>query len=253
MIIADSDAVYAKHLHDGLLQHFCNASIDIVSDGNALQAALQRVKPDIVLMDLLLEDTDSLSVLNTLVQTKNGMGIIVHTALNNAAVLGQIEQMGIGHVIPKPSYLKQIIKRVETLMVQRDAMIWQQGRGAEEVGELEAETSKLLTKLGMSAHLDGYRYIKQAVLVVIEAPHLLDGMTTELYPLLANNNACNASQVERSMRYAIKNTFESADPMDVELLFGYSFAKGDTPTNGEFIAMVADRVLMRNILRKPKG
>ena len=116
--------------------------------------------------------------------------------------------------------------------------------GAEET--LDERITNLFLTLGIPAHIKGYQYLRQAVRMVMEDHDVINRITKELYPGIARKFDTSASKVERAMRHAIEVAWTRGRLDAVNQMYGYRvFAREDKPTNGEFIAMVADKLAVK--------
>ena len=108
----------------------------------------------------------------------------------------------------------------------------------------EKITSVFLT-IGIPAHIKGYHYLREAVRMVFYEPDLINRITKELYPGIAKRFSTSASKVERAIRHAIEVAWTRGRIENINQIFGYNiYGKNDKPTNGEFIALVADKLIM---------
>src|SRR3712207_1268950 len=113
--------------------------------------------------------------------------------------------------------------------------------------DLEAEITNIIHEIGVPAHIKGYMYLREAISMVVENVELLSAVTKELYPSIAKKYNTTASRVERAIRHAIEVAWGRGQVETINKLFGYTIHndKGK-PTNSEFIAMVADKLRLKN-------
>ena len=112
--------------------------------------------------------------------------------------------------------------------------------------ELESEITELLHEIGIPAHIKGYQYLREAIIMTVENMDVINAVTKILYPEVAKRFNTTASRVERAIRHAIEVAWDRGDLETLQKYFGYtvSNAKGK-PTNSEFIAMIADRLQLQ--------
>ena len=112
-------------------------------------------------------------------------------------------------------------------------------------GSLEMRVTEIIHQIGVPAHIKGYQYLRDAILMAIEDDDIINAVTKRLYPQIAKQNGTTASRVERAIRHAIEVAWDRGDLETLQKYFGYtvSNAKGK-PTNSEFIAMIADRLVL---------
>lgn len=114
-------------------------------------------------------------------------------------------------------------------------------------GNLEQSISNTLSLLGFPSHLRGYKYTKEAIILVINDPNIMDSVCGKLYPTLADIFSSTPSKIERGIRHAIESAWLRGDLAVQHKFFGNSVdpCKGK-PTNSEFIATIADKLRMEN-------
>lgn len=116
---------------------------------------------------------------------------------------------------------------------------------AEKEDNLENKVSKILHEIGIPAHLKGYRYVRKAIIIVVEEPEKMESITKILYPTLAKFFETTPPKVERAIRHAIGVAWDRGDVDTLHKYFGYTIqVERGTPTNSEFIAMIADNILI---------
>ena len=113
--------------------------------------------------------------------------------------------------------------------------------------ELERLVTPVIHEVGMPAHIKGYQYVREAIVLTIKDESVIHEVTKVLYPAVARRYHTTSACVERAIRHAIEVAWERGDLDALQRVFGYtvSTSKGK-PTNSEFIAMIADRLIMEN-------
>lgn len=110
---------------------------------------------------------------------------------------------------------------------------------------IEALIQNIIISCGISPQLYGYRYLKEAIKIVVKSPRLLNNITKELYPAVADACETTPCKVERSIRHAIDIAWGNGKIYFVNTLYGVPiFCESHKPTNGEFIAIVSDKLLL---------
>lgn len=108
---------------------------------------------------------------------------------------------------------------------------------------LNVDVTNLMHQMGIPAHVRGYQYIRDAILMVVDEMGLLGAVTKELYPAIAERYNTTPSRVERAIRHAIELAWDRGNIDLMNKFFGYTInVERGKPTNSEFIAMVADRL-----------
>jgi len=171
------------------------------------------------------------------------------TAFGHETLTHQAMVMGVDYFILKPFDLEILGKRIRTLtqdvevsgpqLSQICSSVAPAGRGM----NINMEVTTMMHQLGIPAHVKGYQYIRDAIIMVIEDVSLLGAITKELYPAIAKKYNTAPSRVERGIRHAIELAWERGHMETLKRIFGYSMnIERQKPTNSEFIALLADKL-----------
>ncbi|AFV01852.1 Stage 0 sporulation two-component response regulator (Spo0A) [Dehalobacter sp. UNSWDHB] len=220
---------------------------------NGLEAwdLIQKHDPDLVIMDLVMPNLDGLEVLER-INARTSVRkpkVILLTAFGHETLTHQAMVMGVDYFILKPFDLEILGKRIRTLtqdleitnppLLQTCSSVTSVGRGV----NINVEVTTMMHQLGIPAHVKGYQYIRDAILMVIEDVSLLGAVTKELYPAIAKKYNTAPSRVERGIRHAIELAWERGHMETLKRIFGYSMnIERQKPTNSEFIALLADKL-----------
>ena len=110
---------------------------------------------------------------------------------------------------------------------------------------LDERITSIFLSIGIPAHIKGYQFLKEAIKLVIKKPEIINSITKQLYPSIARNFETSPSKVERAIRHAIEVAWNRGRIENLNTIFGYNiYTKNDKPTNGEFIALIADRLML---------
>ncbi|MDR3289339.1 MAG: sporulation transcription factor Spo0A, partial [Peptococcaceae bacterium] len=207
-------------------------------------------EPDLVIIDLVMPNLDGLGVLEkinarTMAQRPK---IIMLTAFGQENLTYQAMLLGIDYFILKPFDLEILGKRIRALTEEKPSNMISQvsapivtsaGSGI----NLSVEVTNMMHQIGIPAHVKGYQYIREAILLVVEDVSLLGAVTKELYPMIAKKYNTAPSRVERGIRHAIELAWERGHTETLKRIFGYSMnIERQKPTNSEFIALLADKL-----------
>ncbi|MDD2227411.1 MAG: sporulation initiation factor Spo0A C-terminal domain-containing protein, partial [Clostridia bacterium] len=108
--------------------------------------------------------------------------------------------------------------------------------------------SNVFITVGIPAHIKGYQFLREAIKMAIDKPDIINSITKRLYPSIANKFETSSSKVERAIRHAIEVAWNRGKIENINNLFGIKvYNQNEKPTNGEFIALVADKMLMESI------
>jgi len=113
---------------------------------------------------------------------------------------------------------------------------------------LAKRISNIFISVGIPAHIKGYTFLREAVRLTIDRPDIINSITKELYPAIAETHKTSASKVERAIRHAIEVGWSRGRIESINQIFGVKvYGQNDRPTNGEFIALIADKLILDNI------
>lgn len=262
ILIADSNRQNTLDLKRFLETRGEIGKIDVASDGlEACQMILQE-KPDVVLLDVILPSLDGLGVLERVNMEWNGNNrpsFIYITSISTQSLVECAVKLGASYFVLRPFQPESIYRRIlqmkrgETRTLAEN----QQGRraryyygaqnpeGYEEENDdrLENDVTRIIRELGIPAHIKGYQYIREGIIMSVNDMNMLNFITKLLYPSIAKKYKTTSSSVERAIRHAIEVAFSRGQVEILEDMFGYTVSAGKgKPTNSEFIALIADKL-----------
>lgn len=221
------------------------------NNGEEMYQIIKRKEPDIVLLDLIMPKMDGLSVMDQVNKDKNlkkTPNFIVITAVGQERITEDAFKKGASYYIMKPFRNETVLDRIKHIQqeVQRrktDKRNVIEYLSGEQEQTLEDRVTDLIHEIGIPAHIKGYHYLRDAILMAIEDLDVLNAITKILYPTIAKKHQTTSSRVERAIRHAIEVAWSRGKIDTLEELFGYTVSNGKgKPTNSEFIALVSDRI-----------
>lgn len=224
----------------------------VAENGLETIRAVEEFQPDVLICDLIMPKMDGYAVLERLMgmRLKKHPGVIALTALGRDDFIARAINLGVNYYMVKPIDLEALTQRVfeaagET--VRASALAMHASREMETGGSTEEKIANLFLTVGIPAHIKGYQYLREAVRITIETPDVMGRITKELYPGIARHFGTTASKVERAIRHAIEVAWNRGRIDALDEAFGRNVCSlDDKPTNGEFIALCADRLRMKN-------
>jgi len=223
--------------------------IDVAYDGQEAYEKIQTLKPDIAIIDGIMPKLDGLGVLEKL-NLNEAVGYspicIIISAITQDKITQKAMELGAEYYIAKPFDLESLVLRIRQLKEQIKTPI-QIGTGVRNrkslAINLETKITSILHEIGVPAHIRGYHYMREAIMMAVEDLDILNYITKELYPTIAKKCNTTASRVERAIRHAIEVAWSRGKVEIIDSMFGYTISthKGK-PTNSEFIALIADRL-----------
>ena len=267
VLIADDNKEFCSILNDYLLNQRDIVVTGIAKDGReALDLIVER-KPDLVILDIIMPHLDGLGVLEKLntMDLEKVPRIIILSAVGQDKITQQAITLGADYYTVKPFDMEVFTKRIremftnsagETSSIRTSSSTYQptssmistpmENRSKGPM-DLETEITNIIHEVGVPAHIKGYMYLREAITMVVNDMELLSAVTKELYPSIAKKYNTTASRVERAIRHAIEVAWGRGQVDAINRLFGYT-VHGDKgkPTNSEFIAIIADKLRLKN-------
>ena len=235
------------------LHKYLEAQEDMIMSGEAANGveALQRLPEcpsDVIILDLIMPQMDGFGVLEQVqrIPPEQRPRVIALTALGREDFIARALRLGVNYYMVKPVEMSQLMDRVRDSARQMEGV-------CEEPPELppppspnvDARMSNIFLSLGIPAHIKGYQFLREGVRLVIEQPDRINRITKELYPSIARRYATSPSKEERAIRHAIEVAWSRGRVESLNRAFGCRVAiPEDKPTNGEFIALIADKLGM---------
>ena len=259
ILIADDNADFAMTLVKYLEKEEDMEVIGIAKNGKEACDMVTNTEPDVLLLDVIMPYLDGIGVLeyiNSANLTKRPMCIML-SAVGQAKTTQTAISLGAEYYVVKPFDIEVLIKRIKEIKNYKPTTaqncysnrenkipyidISENNKKDKEM--LEALVTNIIHELGVPAHIKGYQYLREAIIMVTKDIDVINQITKQLYPEIARKYKTTPSRVERAIRHAIEVAWARGEQQTVESIFGYtiSAAKGK-PTNSEFIAIIADKL-----------
>ena len=227
--------------------------IGIAKDGEEAYNIIKTKEPDVVLLDIVMPKLDGLGVLDRVSRDKSIKKhpiFIMISAIGQEKITEDAFSLGADYYIMKPFDNDMVINRIKH--VKSNGNIHNQEirkinayEKAEDFGEhnLEADVTEIIHEIGVPAHIKGYQYLRDAIVMSVNDMDMLNSITKVLYPTIAKKYQTTSSRVERAIRHAIEVAWSRGKMDTIDDMFGYTIHNGKgKPTNSEFIALITDRI-----------
>lgn len=249
VLVADSGEDFRYLMADTISAEEDMIVIGTAGDGVETLSLVEQKHPDILVMDLVLTKMDGLGVLRKLSQLPQKPAIIVVSGFFNDHVVQEAAELGAYYFMPKPCDVPALLERIRQVGSSRKGtgLAARQGIAIMPQSEnLEAVVTEVIHEIGVPAHIKGYQYLREAIILTINDMDIINSVTKVLYPTVAKRFGTTPSRVERAIRHAIEVAWDRGDLETLQKFFGYTVSnvKGK-PTNSEFIAMIADCLSLR--------
>ena len=206
-------------------------------DGTEVVELVRTLKPDLMVLDLILPGLDGLGILRRLKEDERPGTLAVSTFVRQEMV-AEDGNLGASMFVSKPYSEEAMIENLLRLAEKRSEQFHSPG--------LEEMVTAIIHEVGVPAHIKGYQYVREAIMIAVEDMEVINSVTKVLYPEVAKRFHTTPSRVERAIRHAIEVAWDRGDIETLQRFFGYTVSniKGK-PTNSEFIAMISDRIRLR--------
>ena len=231
--------------------------IGVAKDGEEACHLIREKEPDVVLLDIIMPKLDGLAVLDRIRADhtlKNRPSFLMISGISNEKITVDAFERGADYYIMKPFDQKIIIDRIKTLYRRRPRTPKEMGRPAELAEKpaenlsqtLEEDVTEIIHEVGVPAHIKGYQYLREAIIMSVNNMDMLNSITKILYPGIAKKFDTTPSRVERAIRHAIEVAWSRGKMDTLDDLSGYTISNGKgKPTNSEFIALITDKIRLQ--------
>lgn len=254
--IADDNDLM-RQLLDTIVQSDEELSVvGTAKDGEEAYQMIKEKEPDVVLLDIVMPKMDGLGVLDKVqrdTSIKKTPNFIMVSAVNQPQVTEDAFALGEDYFIMKPFDKDTIIQRIKKTRRTRafvEPGFYQKKTKEHTEAALEADVTNIIHEIGVPAHIKGYQYLRDAIVMSVQDIEMLNSITKVLYPTIAKKYDTTTSRVERAIRHAIEVAWSRGRMDTIDALFGYTINHGKgKPTNSEFIALITDKIRLDYKLR----
>lgn len=237
IMLADADLDACGMLQEALEQTGRFTVVAVTGDGSEVLPLVSSTKPDILVLDLVLPGLDGMNIMQRL-EGDDRPVILATASIATHDVISQAGDLGASMFVRKPYLEDAMVENLLRLAEKADPKLHAPG--------LEELVTSIIHEVGVPAHIKGYQYVREAIMITVEDMDVINSVTKVLYPEVAKRYHTTPSRVERAIRHAIEVAWDRGDLETLQKFFGYtvSNAKGK-PTNSEFIAMISDRIRLK--------
>ena len=248
IVIADDSTELGQNCAKALKSYGMEVSL-CEKDGVSLLEKTKQVKPDVVLADVFMPNLDILGVLNSLksVNEKDRPMVMAMSSFDNQRLEKETLDAGASYYFLKPFDVNTMAERIIQLsgwrnevspVVIKDNVVTDP--------ELELMVTEIIHQIGVPAHIKGYHYLREAIILSVKNSEIINSVTKLLYPTVAKKHSTTSSRVERAIRHAIEVAWDRGDIDVLNSYFGYTIQNDrGKPTNSEFIAMISDKLRLK--------
>ena len=223
--------------------------VGCATDGISAISMIADKKPKILITGLVLSGYDGLSVISKVRELKLPIKIIVLSALTADEVISKAVSSGADYFMAKPCNFSAIKERIKEMLEEKEEKSNPLGKFKKI--SLEEKISKIFINVGIPPHIKGYNFLREGVKMAVQDPSIINNITKKLYPMIGEKYSTSASKVERAIRHAIEVAWNRGRIESINSILGVrAYIGAEKPTNGEFIALVADKMLLEQANKK---
>lgn len=242
VLIADNSEEFCVSLTAALKRADGFQVLGTANDGEQAIRMVLEQKPDVLVLDLMLAKQDGLSVLKAISSMDKRPIVFATSGFITDYVAAAAAGLGVRYLMLKPCDLTALVERMEEIRVSAS----KPAPSVRTNGGIEAMVTNIIHEIGVPAHIKGYQYLREAIIIAVGDMDVINAITKVLYPQVAKTFQTTPSRVERAIRHAIEVAWDRGDLDTLQRFFGYTVSntKGK-PTNSEFIALIADKLQLQ--------
>lgn len=250
--IADDNREFVRIIQEYLSEQADLEVVGVAYNGEEILGVIENSQPDVVILDIIMPHLDGIGVLERINESMyRRPKIIMLTAVGQDCITQRVVELGADYYLLKPFNMEVLVKWIRQLasgaadvtpLVPVAATI---APPRPKTASIDMEVTNIIREIGIPAHIKGYQYLRDAIMMIVNEIELLGAVTKVLYPLIAEKYSTTPSRVERAIRHAIEVAWGRGNIEVINRIFGYTInmEKGK-PTNSEFMAMIADKLRM---------
>ena len=238
ILLADGNEEFCGRLKQTLEEDGKFAVVGVAGDGVRACELMQSCHPDVLALDLMLPKMDGIAVLKKAQELESAPRALVMTGFMTEYVGAMAAELGVQYFMSKPCDCRAVADRIREMVSAGEKTPARRNDA-----NIEALVTSIIHEIGVPAHIKGYQYLREAIMIAVNDMDVINAITKVLYPQVARTFSTTPSRVERAIRHAIEVAWDRGDLETLQRFFGYTVSntKGK-PTNSEFIALIADKI-----------
>lgn len=251
IVVLESNGALLVQLKEALGKSEGLSVVYAGDDGEAGIQQIRQLKPDLAMVGMFLKGTDGCGVIQAI--RKEGADTrIIATGVPSDTLMEKAMREGADYYLVKPFSLSGALERIEEMLRDTPETVVEakEYAGAKRRPvTLEEKISDIFISIGIPPHIKGYGYLRSGIKMTVEQPYIINNITKGLYPSIAEKFGTTPSKVERAIRHAIEVAWNRGRIDAINAVFGTRVYLGtEKPTNSEFIALVADKLILENMI-----
>ena len=246
VFIADNSEEFCASLTAALNRSQGFRVVGTANDGEKALRMIPEMKPDVLVLDLMLSKRDGLGILKSLSTMERKPAVLATSGFVTDYVASAAAAAGVRYLMLKPCDCEAVVERLEELRGSANQPKAQPVLRRSDRAGIESMVTGIIHEIGVPAHIKGYQYLREAIIIAVNDMDVINAITKVLYPQVAKAFQTTPSRVERAIRHAIEVAWDRGDLDTLQRFFGYTVSntKGK-PTNSEFIALIADKLQLQ--------
>lgn len=244
VFIADSGEDFCSSLSAALQRTDGFHVVGTANDGEQALRMIEEKKPNILVLDLMLAKKDGISILRALNASDRRPITLATSVFVTDYVSTAAANLGVRYLMLKPCDMTALVERLEE--IRGGETLRYPDKRRTDKASIESMVTSIIHEIGVPAHIKGYQYLREAIIIAVNDMDVINAITKVLYPQVAKAFQTTPSRVERAIRHAIEVAWDRGDLDTLQRFFGYTVSntKGK-PTNSEFIALIADKLQLQ--------
>lgn len=251
IVILDSNEEFLTELKNYLDEipefNVCGVS----NNGNVGIGFINQFKPEVVILNLVLSGIDGFGIMDYIKSNRLACNVIVVSNFADDKIVNSAISYGAKYYFVKPVNVQNVADRVRDVLSEQTSeyKVSASVRDKRRVSSIDEKISNIFISIGIPPHIKGYQYLREGIKMAIENPSIINNVTKELYPSIGEKFETSASKVERAIRHAIEVAWNRGRVDAINAIFGVRVYIGsERPTNSEFIALVADKLILEELM-----
>lgn len=252
VIVLESNATLLNELKGAIERQGDFNVVYICDDGETGVKQIEKIKPDLVIVSTFLKGLDGCGVIRAM-KAAGLQSKIIATGVSGEAIIDRAIREGADYYLIKPFSIPGALELIQDLCEEKDSAAEHETTDAvpqkRRTTSLEEKISDIFISIGIPPHIKGYAYLREGIKMTVKTPRIINNVTKELYPGVAEIYKTTSSKVERAIRHAIEVAWNRGRIDAINAVFGTRVYLGtEKPTNSEFIALVADKLILENMM-----
>ncbi len=244
VVIADNTEEFCSSLSAALQRADGFQVLGTANDGELAIRLVNERKPDVLVLDMMLAKKDGIAVLKAISCMEHRPVTLATSRFVTDYVASAAANLGVRYLMLKPCDMSALVEHLEEIRGGENQRASASRRS--DKTSIETMVTNIIHEIGVPAHIKGYQYLREAIIIAVGDMDVINAITKVLYPQVAKAFQTTPSRVERAIRHAIEVAWDRGDLDTLQRFFGYTVSntKGK-PTNSEFIALIADKLQLQ--------